>query len=257
MNEKITILVVDDDRRMVKTVCDILKVKGFDAMQAYTGEEAVERVRFDGPDCVLMDIKMPGMSGVDALRMMKGISPDLPVVLMSAYATEEQTTEAKAQGAYTVLNKPFDIEIVLSFLSLLRKEESILVVDDDPLFCKMLKDILQSRGFRVETEGDPKKALGHMENDYKLAMVLDLKLGGKDGLDVLREIRGKYPTKPVVLVAGYRDEMSSSIEKGLKIGAYTCLYKPFDVEALIRSLEEIRRMKLESLLNGPFPVKGR
>ncbi len=253
MEGKTKVLVVDDDRRMVKTVCDILKVKGFDALEAYTGEEAVERVRSDGPDCVLMDIRMPGMNGVDALRMIKGISPDLPVVLMSAYATEEQATEAKAQGAYTVLNKPVDIQIVLSFLSLLRKEKSILVVDDDPLFCKTLKDILQTRGFRVETEVDPKKALGHMENDYKLAMVLDLKLGEKDGLDVLREIRGKYPTKPVVLVTAYNDEMSSSIEKGLKIGAYTCLYKPFEAEALIRSLEEIRRMKLASMLNEPFP----
>jgi len=257
MNEKLTVLVVDDDRRMVKTICDILKVKGFDALQAYTGEEAVEKVRSGGPDCVLMDIKMPGISGVDALKMIKDISPDLPVVLMSAYATEEQATEAKAQGAYTVMNKPIDIQIVLSFLSLLRKEDSILVVDDDPLFCKTLKDILQARGFRVEAEVDPEKALGHMEHEYKLAMVLDLKLGGKDGLDVLKEIRGKYPTKPVVLVTGYREEMSSSIEKGLKIGAYTCLYKPFDAEALIRSLEEIKRMKLESLLNGPFPIKGR
>ena len=257
MGEKTKVLVADDDRRMVVTVCDILKVKGFDALQAYTGEEAVEIARSDVPDCVLMDIKMPGISGVDALTMIKGMSPDLPVVLMSAYATEEQATEAKAKGAYTVLSKPIDIEIILSFLSLLRKEESILVVDDDPIFCKTLKDILQSRGMRVETEADPEKALGHMENDYKLAMVLDLNLGEKDGLDVLRAIRGKYPTKPVVLVTGYKEKMSSSIEKGLSIGAYTCLYKPFEAEALIKSIEEIKRMKLQSLLGEPFPVKGR
>ncbi len=255
MGEKTKVLVVDDDRRMVKTVCDILKVKGYEVAEAYTGEEAVQKVKSDPPDCVLMDIKMPGINGVEALKMIKAVASGLPVILMSAYATEEQAMEANAQGAYAVLNKPVDIQIVLSFLSLLRKEDSILIVDDDPIFCKTLKDILQSRGFRVEAEVDPKKALGHMENEYKLAMVLDLKLGGKDGLDVLREIRGKYPTKPVVLVTGYRDEMSSSIEKGLKIGAYTCLYKPFEAEALISSLAEIKRMKLQSLLNGPFPVK--
>ena len=68
-----------------------------------------------------MDIKMPGINGVEALRMIKGISPDLPVVLISAYATEEVEAEAKEQGAYAVLTKPIDVQMVLSFLSLLQE----------------------------------------------------------------------------------------------------------------------------------------
>jgi DNA-binding NtrC family response regulator len=252
MGEKTKILVVDDDRRMVKTICDILNVKGHEAIPAYTGEEAVEKVKSDKPDCVLMDIKMPGINGVEALKMIKGISPDLPVVLVSAYATEEVEAEAKEQGAYAVLNKPLDIQMVLSFLSLLRKEDSILVVDDDPAFCKTLKDIFQLRGFRVETELDPAKVLGHMEKDYKLAVVLDLKIGSANGLDVLKDIRAKYPSKPVVLVTGYGVEMADSIEKGYKIGAYTCLYKPVEIDSLIKTIREISRKKLSAVLGEPF-----
>jgi two-component system response regulator HydG len=237
---------------MVKTICDILKAKGFEAAPAFTGEEAVEMVKAEKPDCVLMDIKMPGIDGVAALRMMKEIAPDLPVVLMSAYATGDQAEDAKRQGAYSVLTKPIDIQQVLSFLSLLRREESILVVDDDPLFCKTLKDILQSRNYQVETEDDPEKVLGHMEQKYELVVVLDLKLGDADGLDILRDIRLRYPTKPVVLVTGYREEMAASIEKGLRIGAYTCLYKPLATEELIGIIEEISREKLRSFLGEPF-----
>jgi len=132
MAEKVKVLVVDDDRRMVKTICDILSIKGYEPMAANTGEEAVEKVRIAPPDCVLMDVRMPGMSGVETMKMIKEISPDLPVILMSAYATEETEREAKASGAYSVLTKPIDLQMVLSFLSLLRKEESILIVDDDP-----------------------------------------------------------------------------------------------------------------------------
>ena len=49
-----------------------------------------------------------------------------------------------------------------------------------------------------------------------------------------KEIRAKYPAKPVVLVTGYREEMASSIEKARKIGAYTCLYKPFEMDGLLQ-----------------------
>jgi two-component system response regulator HydG len=254
MEETVKVLVVDDDCRMVKTICDILKAKGFAAVPAFSGEEAVEIVRGERPDCVLMDVKMPGIDGVEALRMMKEMAPDLPVVLMSAYSTGDQAEEAKRRGAYSVLTKPIDIQQLLSFLFLLRKEQSILVVDDDPEFCRTLKDVLQSRNYQVETEDDPEKVLGRLELGYELAVVLDLKPGNADGLDVLRDIRRCYPAKPVILVTGYREEMADSIEKGLLIGAYTCLYKPLATEELIGIIEEISREKLRLFLDEPSQV---
>lgn len=242
------ILVVDDDRRIVKTTCDILKIKGHDAVAAYTGEEGVAMVKADLPDCVLMDIRMPGISGVEALRQMKAISPALPVVLVSAYATGEVVEEAKRAGAYAVLSRPLNFQMVLSFLSLLRKEENILVVDDDPAFGKTLKDILTLRGYQVETETEPQKVLEHLDNDYKLVVVLDLKLGTVNGVDVLKQIQAKYPNKPVVMMTGYRQEMGNSIEKASQLGAYTFLYKPFETEALFQLIEEIRVKKLQHSL---------
>lgn len=243
------ILVVDDDRRIVKTTCDILKIKGYEPIAAYSGEEAVEKVRSDPPDCVLMDIKMTGINGVEALKQMQEIVPALPVVLVSAYATNDLMEEAKRAGAYAILSKPLNFPIILSFLSLLRQEESILIVDDDPNFCKTLKDILTMRGIKVETESEPQKVLGHLENNYKLAIVLlDLNLGAVNGVDLLKEVRAKYPAKPVVLVTGYREKMANSIEKARIIGAYTCLYKPLEMDDLFQLIEEIRIKKLQNLL---------
>lgn len=239
---------MDDDHRIVRTTCDILKIKGHEAIEAHTGEEGVEMVRSERPDCVLMDIKMPGISGNEAMQLMKAIIPDLPIVLVSAYATDETISAAMAAGAYAVLSKPLNFQMILSFLSLLRKEESILVVDDDPAFCKTLQDILTMRGYRVVTEADPHRVLDHMEKDYQLAVVLDLKLGDTNGTDVLKEVRARYPDKPVVLVTGYRDEMALSIENGRRIGAYTCLYKPVEIDALLQIFEEIRVTKLQHVL---------
>jgi len=258
--KKIKILVVDDDRRMVKTIRDILKVKGYESIEAYSGEEAVIRAKAEGPDCVLMDFKMEGIDGVEALRLIQIASPGLPVVLMSAYATPEQVEEARKQGAKTVLTKPIDIQLLLSFLSLLRREESILVVDDDPAFCRTIKDILQEKGYRVETEMDSANVLNQMERSYKLVVVLDLKLGQMNGLEVLKKIRAKYPSKPVVLVTGYGEEMTASIGNGYKIGAYACLYKPLEIERLIGIIEEVSQRKMQAVLGAPFddhqPIGG-
>lgn len=252
MKERIKVLVVDDDQRMVKTICDILMVKGYEAVPAYSGEEAVEAVKAHSPDCVLMDIKMPGLSGVEALGLIREMAPELKVVLMSAYATDEQAEEVKQQGGCAVLTKPVDFQLVLSFLSLLGKEESILVVDDDPAFCATLGDILRARGYRVATEGEAQGVLAHLDRTYQLLVVLDLKLGSATGVDVLGDIRKKYPSKPVVLVTGYREEMGGAIEKGLRTGAYACLYKPFEAEELLGIIAEISRKKLHNVLGDPF-----
>ncbi len=244
------ILVVDDDLRIVKTTCDILRIKGHEPIAAHSGEEGVEIVRSDRPDCVLMDIKMSGINGVDAMKQMQEIVPELPVVLVTAYANDDLMAEAKRSGAYAVLNKPLNFPMILAFLSLLRKEESILVVDDDPKFCKTLKDILTLRGFRVEAESEPQNVLAHLEKDYKLAIVLDLKLGAVNGTEVLKAVRARYPTKPVILVTGYRHEMEDSILKGQMIGAYTCLYKPLEMDDLFQVIEDIRIKKLQNLLTS-------
>jgi len=252
MGEKLKILVVDDDRRMVRTLCDILRVKGYEALPAHSGEEAVQWTQVEVFDCVLMDLKMSGIDGVTALKMIRGVAPDTPVVLMSAYASDEQLAEAKQHGAASVLTKPIDFQQVLSYLSLLRKESSVLVVDDDLAFSQTLKEVLQSNGYRVNTEEDPAKVLSHMEQEYQLLVILDLKLGDVDGLDVLKKVRARYPGKPVVLVTGERNEISTAIEQGMQVGAYTCLYKPFAVDRLIGIIEDISRRKRNATLGEPF-----
>jgi two-component system, NtrC family, response regulator HydG len=249
MKRKPRLLVVDDDRRMTKTICDILRIKGYETIAVNSGEKAVEMVSADKFDCVLMDIKMTGMDGIETLRIIKRLAADLPVILMSAYATEDQKDEAKRCGAYTVLCKPIDIQLLLAFLPLLEKEKRILIVDDDPVFCKTLQDELASKGYRVESEIDPERVMNRMAHEYKLVVLLGLKVGGRDATEILCDIRKKYPTKPVILITGYGKEMRDSIGKAFEMGAYACLdKKPFQTDALVKHIEEIDRKKLQTLL---------
>ncbi len=84
---KLHILVVDDDRRMAKTLVNIFQVKGYQVEAAHSGPEALEKVAGGRFDCVLTDIKMPEMNGVELYRAIKARQPDLTVVLMTAYST--------------------------------------------------------------------------------------------------------------------------------------------------------------------------
>ena len=68
------------------------------------------------------------------------------------------------------------------------------------------------------------------------------------GLDVLQEIRAKRPHLPVILVTGYGAEVASAIEAALRVGAYTCLYKPFEIEQLLELLTQIHHQELGRVL---------
>ena len=256
MNKKLRILIVDDDPMMAKTLQDILKVKGHKTEVAHSGPEALERVAGNSFDCVLSDIKMPETNGVELYRAIKARQPDLPVVLMTAYTNDKLVKEGLEAGVIAALAKPLDINALLSFFSALHKEQSITIVDDDPQFCKTLGDILRARGFSVVQVTDPHGVVERVGTDGEVVL-LDMRLDRINGLDVLKEIRERHPHLPVILVTGYRGEMASAIEAAIRIGAYACLYKPFEVEDLLQLLTEVHSQELSRVLGQPVRKRKR
>ena len=247
MTEKLRILVVDDDRRLASTLVDILRVKGHQAEAAYSGPEAQDTLKQEQFDCVLSDIRIPEMSGVELQRAIREAQPQTPVLLMTAYSSDRLVQEALEEGAIATLTKPLDINNLLCFLSSLRQQQSVVIVDDDPAFCQTLGDILGARGFAVTKLTDPSGVAESLDSD-ELAVLLDMKLNSIGGLEILKEIRGRCPRVPVILVTGYRQEMSAAIQAALEIGAYACLYKPFEIDELLQSLADLRNRNLSRIL---------
>jgi len=241
---------VDDDRMMAKTLHDILSVKGFESDIAYSGAEALEKVDEEQYGCVLSDIKMPEVNGVELYRAIKERNSDLPVVLMTAYSTDGLVQEGLKEGVIACLNKPLDLKMLLNFFSTLYEERTVVLIDDDPLFRKTLGDILQARGFSVIRITDHYNVSDKLTMDGQVVL-LDMKLNHLNGLDVLQEIRKLYPKLPVILVTGYRDEMAAAINTALEINAFTCMYKPLQLEKLLSTLGDIHRQELCRILGRP------
>lgn len=119
MRDKLRVLIVDDDPRMTKTLKDILAGKGYEADVAHAGHEALEKMAETHFDCLLSDIKMPGINGVELFRAIKKTRSDLPVVLMTAYTHDDLVKDGLEEGAIAVLAKPLNINALLGFFAAL------------------------------------------------------------------------------------------------------------------------------------------
>lgn len=247
MNEIFRILIVDDDRRMTRTLADIFSLSGYEVTEAEFGADALEKVGKMTFDCVLSDIKMPEMDGVELHRRLREIQPGLPVVLMTAFAADELIRLGLDEGVAGVFDKPLDINYLLGFFTSLQKNHTIVIVDDDQAFCKTLDDILCLRGFKVTQITDPHVDVDSFTTNAQV-ILLDLKFNGINGVDVLKDIRKKNPTLPVLMVTGHRQEMAPAIEAALQINAHACLYKPLEIPKLLQILADLQKVRLRGLL---------
>ncbi len=110
------VLVVDDERNMRTTLADILEDAGFDVSTADCGEKAVKMCRKRAFDAVLMDVRMPGIDGVEAFRLIKRKDQAIRVIMMSAYSMHELQSLAMREGAIGFLKKPLDLARVIALI---------------------------------------------------------------------------------------------------------------------------------------------
>jgi two-component system, NtrC family, response regulator HydG len=106
------ILIVDDDPGHLTMLTTIVRSWGYRVETAETGHAAVERVKSDPVDLILMDVRMAEMSGIEALSHIKAFNPAIPIVIMTAYSSVESAIAALKAGAYDYLIKPLDFEVL-------------------------------------------------------------------------------------------------------------------------------------------------
>ena len=108
-----TVLIVDDDDQLRKSFTKLLLEEGYDVRNTASGEEGLQMVRASLPDVVVLDVRLPGMSGLETFRAIHALEPKLPVIFMTAFSTTEIAIEATKLGAFDYVLKPFDIPDML------------------------------------------------------------------------------------------------------------------------------------------------
>lgn len=111
------VLVVDDEKNMCRAIAFALSKMACTVEVCYTGFDALEKIRSNDYDLVLLDYKMPDMDGLEVLKGIKALSPELMVIIMTAYATIDSAVRAMKMGAYDYVLKPFEAEEIRLYVN--------------------------------------------------------------------------------------------------------------------------------------------
>lgn len=250
MTEKSKILIVDDEEGLRQTLGDILSEEGYEVNLAENGYQALEKIKVadakkENFHLVLLDICMPGIDGVETFKEIKKISPRTDVIMMTAFTVEQQVEEAMREGAFAVVYKPFDLNILLNHIEKALKDVVILLVDDRVEEIETIKDIFEHHGYKVSLAKDGREAIKRVEaNGFNIAL-LDIKMPVINGVETLKKIKEIEPHLPVIMITGYA--LEELVEEALRHNAYTCLHKPFDFKQLFKVINEVRRHEAKKL----------
>ncbi len=243
MNKKTSVLIVDDDANFCSSLLKILTKKGYEMLSADSGFRAVELIKEKPFDVILMDIKMPVMNGVATYKKIKQIRTSTVIIFMTAFSVEDLVKDAIREGAYAVITKPFDIDTMVNMIEKSRKGALLAVVDDDPNIVKTMKNVLERKGFSITTAPTGEEAIALAKDRPRDIFFIDMKLPVLNGLETYMEIRKVNPEAVVVMMTAYQQEMDELVRQALEKGAYSCIYKPFDMDEVIRIVEEVSKKK--------------
>jgi DNA-binding NtrC family response regulator len=111
--KKIKLLLVDDEENFVKTLAERLEIRGLKPEVVLSGEEALEFMGKDIPDVVVLDLRMPGIDGMEVLRRVKKSKPNVQIIILTGHGTDKDKEEATRIGAFEYHKKPVDIDALI------------------------------------------------------------------------------------------------------------------------------------------------
>lgn len=142
MAEKI--LLVDDESDFLEVLSERMQARGMDVTTSVSAQEALEVAAGGGFDAVVLDLMMPGMDGLEALRILKEKDPKLQVILLTGHATVEKGVEAMKRGAMDLLEKPADIETLTQKIKEAGAQRMLLVSQEAE---EKIKNIIATKGW--------------------------------------------------------------------------------------------------------------
>jgi DNA-binding response OmpR family regulator len=257
MAAQIKIMVVDDDMSVRGLLYEILAKQNYAVVTAPNGQSAIEMLAKENPALVILDLMIPGLNGLDTFARMRLIDPELEGLMLTGASLERDDLRMKAGqlGISDVLSKGVsDEKILKSVNDILARRKirppgpepkakgNILVVDDDPDIRFLLEKFFIRQGYQVSTAVSGEMALnrlakyaaGRTQNckpkNAPLIVLLDINLGGMDGLVVLKKIKDINNEINVLIISGLNDEALN--REAMRLGAYDCITKPFNMEYL-------------------------
>jgi two-component system, NtrC family, sensor kinase len=223
-----TVLVIDDEPAVRDLMQRFLSKEGFRVVTAAGGEDGLRLARQIRPDAITLDVMMPGVDGWAVLSALKA-DPDLAVIPVIMLTIVDDRNLGYALGAADYLTKPIDRERLLAVLKQHRRDQPVLVVDDDPGVRQLLRRMLEGEGYRIVEAENGRQALERLRDVSPAVILLDLMMPEMDGFELVATLRRHEAWRaiPVVVVTAKdltrdeRDRLNGFVQNILQKGAYS------------------------------------
>jgi CheY-like chemotaxis protein len=252
-----TILFVGAQPAYSESLRVALAASHHEVIKVRTVEEAFRHIESHRPAVVLLDLDLPGTSGIEALSQLRSRAVQLPILVLAGEASIELENQARDLGAADFLRKGLKVNLIVDALHRVLKHDgspapkpdagpvsalspadkasaTILVVDDEPANCQLAKQFLSRKGYRVEIAPTGEEALAAIQERPPDLVLLDLNMPGMNGVEVLRRLSApSFPVKPppgVILATASVDE--PLLKECLALGVSEVLLKPLDLKQL-------------------------
>ena len=244
------ILVADDETNMRATLADILRDEGYMIDTAIDGLSAVNMCEQQTYDVVLMDVRMPGIDGVEAFRRIRRHNESVRIVMMSAYSKNDLKRAVLDEGAIAFLSKPLDIENVIGLIQDVR-ETSVLVVENDVETAGQLRDSLKEQSYWVKVTSSPHDALELAEQIHFDIVLIDAQLPAMNGLEFYLALKKISPGSVAIMVSSQEEEFATLAKEAVRQTAYTIIHKPLDLDNLFGLLQRIIGQRISNAISKP------
>lgn len=253
----VNVLLVDDEVDFLMGLARSLERRGFKVTTAKDVKSAVSILEKGHPiDVAVLDVRLPDGDGHDLFLDLKKRYPLLQAIILTGNRDENKSFSLSHKGLYAYLDKPCEVELLsktildaYDFGNIDIEEESIsdmqdipdsekirvLLIDDEEDYVKSLSRVLARRGVIVSKALSGEEGLQLIEKEDIDVAVIDLKMPGMNGLEVLHRIKKLKPEVEVILLTGHAT-VEAGIE-GMKYGAADYLFKPQDPDALLRKIQ--------------------
>jgi DNA-binding NtrC family response regulator len=246
------VAVVEDDTNLRETIAAYLERHGFTVARAANGLEALLEIKRVRPTAVVLDLCMPRLGGLEALRHIRAFDTSIRVVVISGALNADLRGQALALGASVVMEKPMTLDALLSALTEAPSSSGpafdapkavteagaappafagqVLVVDDEADVRALLEDFLTPKGYRVRSVVNGAAALREVIDEAPDVVLLDIDMPRFGGIEALTAIQRLAPAVKVVMISGKASVDAAKLS--LAYGAFDYIRKPFDLDHL-------------------------
>ena len=234
------ISVVDDDSSVLRTTMLLIESFGFRGAGFESAERFLKSDQLHETSCLIVDVRMPGMSGLQLQSRLASLGCKIPIIFVTAYDDTTSRRRALQSGAVAFLGKPFSDELLLHTIrSALRgqlegRKNLISLVDDDESIRRSTTLLIESFGFHAAAFESSERFLKSEELHKTSCLVIDVQMPGMNGLQLQSHLAAAGCKIPVIFITAHDNKESR--QQALQAGAVAFLGKPFSDELLLHAI---------------------